>query len=213
MFKHIASARQAGHTITFVWLDMKNPDDYSGTKYPGQYPNSTFEVLRDLARQYLTPVGIGILYGFYGTGESEAYRTIAKDLRENEAIALDGDAQEMKKYFDTYGPADAKKRIISRGHFNLDFPTGYPESKYDSLKDSAKSGLFNKVFGWTVLQDQQYVLGKMLDYAHVDGVIYGRAVNSYNESITTLITSDWIKNELAKRGDRYRLAESKDRPW
>lgn len=61
LFKAIADEKRNGKPVTFVWLDLKNPDycDPNSNKWR----HCSIAALQDLARSILQPAGIRVLYG------------------------------------------------------------------------------------------------------------------------------------------------------
>ncbi|WP_234458102.1 PI-PLC domain-containing protein [Corynebacterium macginleyi] len=82
IFRHIVRRRAEGKTITFVWLDIKNPD-YCDIKDPV----CSVKKLQDLFRNTFEAEGVHALYGFYNSVGGPAWERISADLNEYEAVA------------------------------------------------------------------------------------------------------------------------------
>jgi len=176
MFQAIADARQAGRTITFVWLDIKNPD-YCGSNKPMTEPCS-IETLQELARDILQPYGVRVLYGFYGGSNiGPAFNRVIASLNDYEAIDLESPAETVQQAFSAAGLSQSAKGIMSYGNFILGYRFGNceEESYYTctELRQATESKHFGKVFSWTLEAGQSWYLDKLMGHAGVDGLIYG----------------------------------------
>ena len=103
MFEAIAAARKAGKSITFVWLDLKNPDRC----FPGDptLRYCSIRGLRDLAQEILEPLGVRVMYGFYRAAMTgRAWGIIRDNMTSNEALNLDGKKQDVVKAFKDCAP-------------------------------------------------------------------------------------------------------------
>ncbi|WEW54876.1 PI-PLC domain-containing protein [Emydomyces testavorans] len=212
IFKTIAEQRQAGKNILFVWLDLKNPN------YNGDANSKTsIEGLRTLARMILEPASVKVLYGFYGrVDNSRAYKIIRDNLNENEAIAVDGDADQVQEMFQTGGPSDTKKRVMSNGLFNPALKFGDCESGSGicvELRKAAASKAFGKVFGWTVAENNSDQATAMMSKADVDGIIYGFVATHYYDHANTRASLRIITDWLDENKDKRYLAKIGDQPW
>lgn len=213
MFNTVAEERRAGKNVIFVWLDLKNPD-YGNA----DYTKSNIEALRNLAREILEPVGVQVLYGFYGSQTSgRAYRVIRDGLNDNEAIGVDGAADDVKNIFETGGPANIKQRVMSKGLFNpwLDFGNckGDGGSICPQLRKGAESGAFGKVFGWTIADYNTNQANPLMSEAGVDGLIYGFVATHYYNHANTRYSLGILTNWLEKNKDKRYMATVNDKPW
>ncbi|KAJ7735724.1 putative phospholipase D precursor [Mycena metata] len=215
MFKTIADARKGGQTVTFVWLDIKNPDECDPKDAKSRH--CSIDALRDLARQWLEPQGVRVLYGFSEeTQKGNAYLSIRDNLSDREAINLDGQAADVARAFED-GPANQDKRVMSYGWFY--FPKGFGdchEKSYQTcteLRMGAQSGNFGKVFGWTVSSGQAEYVNKVLDETDIDGLIYGRMWWDYVDNEDTRSTAADIVNWVKAHPDRRIMATNDQAPW
>ncbi|KAJ7291616.1 putative phospholipase D precursor, partial [Mycena rebaudengoi] len=213
MFKTIADARKAGRTVTFVWLDIKNPD-WCDPK-DAKWRHCSIDALRDLAREWLEPEGVRVLYGFYEV-RGNAYFSIRENLSAREAINLNGQEDEVDRAFEN-GPADQAKKVMSYGYYN--FGAGFGdchEKRYKTcteLRMGVQSGKFGKVFGWTSSAGQAWYVNKALDDAGIDGLIYGRMVKHYVDNENTRSAAADIVNWVKAHPDRRFMATNANPPW
>ncbi|MFY0570002.1 hypothetical protein ACN28E_40105 [Archangium lansingense] len=214
MFDEIAKHKRS---IRFVWLDIKNPDECPET--PDKKSDvCTFSTLRNMARQKLGSQGIQVLYGFYKTEESSAFKLAGSDLKDYEAVALDGTYEDVKAAFAKYGSnIPPSKRVMSYGYFNLGenpvdptFNRVRPELKKGI--EAKKRGEFAQVFAWTLAAKQEDYVQKLLDDG-IDGYIYGFKATHYYDHSDTSKSIQNIKDALNKNPGSYRLAGESDSPW
>ena len=225
IFLAIAAERQAGKTMTVVWLDIKNPDycDPDDLKWR----HCSIDGLRDLTRGILEPWGVRVLYGFYNP-ESKAFGRIRNDLNANEAINLNGGVEEVEAGFDAVGPhqqLEVSKRVMSYGSFNLPFKFGdCQEDGYYNCAELQKAVVaserprdcgrsFGKVFGWTSSAGQSSYVDKLLGDAGVDGLIYGFRATHYYDHEDTRSAARNILEWIEGHSDRRYIAKQEDKPW
>ncbi|KAF5004995.1 hypothetical protein FDECE_8520 [Fusarium decemcellulare] len=215
MFNAVAGHRKAGKPITFVWLDIKNPDwcDPNDTKWSF----CSIAALRDLARSILEPQGVRVLFGFYGTEKGNGYRLIRDGLNSKEAVNLDGRAAPLKQEFTVGGPTLIGQRVLSYGDPDISYlfgdctEPGDAHLTYTQLRQAATSGAFGKVFGWTVAAGQTQYTDSLMNVG-VDGVIYGLGGAVYGGSATQ--AAHEIRSLLSgKYSSKYYLAGRDDKPW
>ncbi|RDL34799.1 Uncharacterized protein BP5553_07927 [Venustampulla echinocandica] len=213
MFETIAEERKAGKTLNFVWLDIKTPDMCDPLDNNQQH--CSISGLRDLARQYLEPQGVRVLFGFYKTSPI-GYHSILESLNSNEAMNLDGKALAVQQEFESSGPAK-RQRVYSYGFDFLPIQFGdCTESRFftcTELRQGAASGQFGKVFGWTSKQGETSYVDKLLGVAGVDGLIYGYAATNYADTDHTRSASQDVLSWVANHKDRRYLATQNDNPW
>lgn len=211
MFVRIRQRHDAGETILFVWLDIKNPD-YCDPQ-SARWRHCSIDALRDLARKHLTPVGIRVLYGFY-SAKGKAYFRVRDNLIAEEAINLNGRVEDVGPAFEK-GPEPRSKRVMSYGYYNL--PAGFGncyENRYKTcteLRMGAQSHKYGKVFGWTSATGQRYYVDKLIGEAEIDGLIYGFKATYYYDHQDTRSAAADIKASVLSHG-RY-LAGKGDFPW
>lgn len=216
MFRTIADLRREGKTINFVWLDIKNPDYCDPDS--STWRLCSIDELRDLARLYLEPVGVRVLYGFYGsTVKGRAYRRIFQGLNSNEALNINGEASEVTEAFQRNGEPEKGRRVMSYGYFNLPFQFGNcGEKRYytcTELRQGAEGGSFGQVFGWTAATGQHWQVDKLVGTAGVDGLIYGFKATYYYDHADTRNTVALIREVVGEYSDRRYIARQEDEPW
>ncbi|KIM32612.1 hypothetical protein M408DRAFT_62247 [Serendipita vermifera MAFF 305830] len=213
MFEAIKQHRTVGRTVTFVWLDIKNPDWCDPAD--SNWKHCSITGLRDLAREILEPAGVRVLYGFYKVGR--AYNLIRGDMNSMEAINLNGKAKDIKDEFVNNGPADKSKRVMSYGYYNLPFQFGNcREANFNTcteLRQAVESDAFGKVFGWTSAKGQAWYVDKLLGEAGIDGLIYGLKVTAYNNDADARAAFADIWKWLWEHKDRRYPAGQNDNPW
>ncbi|KAI4110013.1 MAG: hypothetical protein L6R37_000146 [Teloschistes peruensis] len=215
IFHHIAQERQNGKSITFVWLDIKNPD-WCDTNDP-KWQHCSVGGLRDLARQILQPVGVRVLYGYILGANSKTYPFIRDGLNSNEAINLDGNPKQALQRFESGGPTDNSRRVSSYG--DDDLPHEFGNCEEDSyytcteLRQAVGTGKFGKVFGWTATIGQGDYVAKELDIAGVDGIIYGFKGSNYDDTTDARAAANDIIGWVIDHSDRRFIATSNDPPW
>ncbi|KAF4335364.1 phospholipase D [Fusarium beomiforme] len=213
MFNAIAGHRKAGKPITFVWLDLKNPDACDPGK-PAEW-GCSIAALRDLARQVLEPQGVRVLYGFYRNEKGNAYRLLQSGLTANEALNVDGRSAPLQQFFENKGPSNIQKRVASYGWMRLGEGFGDCTEAGDAhltctqLRQEVASGKFGKVFSWTAVVDQVQLVQKLMGVG-IDGIIYGLDGAPYGGSATQALAQ--IRSSLAQHGG-YRYADISDNPW
>ncbi|QLI69595.1 Sphingomyelinase D [Metarhizium brunneum] len=216
-----ANARRAGKNLGFVWLDLKNPDRC------GQLETGcNIEALRDMARQILAPVGVKILWGFTGSDiNGRASGVVREDLTPSEAISIDGlsgtSARYAERIFNTSGPTNTAQRVWSKGLFQMALNFGSCEDKAMSassgqicpeIRLGVMSGLFGKVFGWTITRNDGSEVNKLM-HAGVDGLIYGHMSSFYEDTKEARDALQIINNWLKANSNHRYLANLDDNPW
>ncbi|KAL8772654.1 MAG: hypothetical protein Q9209_002315 [Squamulea sp. 1 TL-2023] len=215
LFNKIAKERRYGNSITFVWLDIKNPDEYDPNDPERQH--SSVRGLQDLARHILQPVGVRVLYGYVLGANSKTYPFIRDRLNSNEAINLDGNPKEALERFESKGPTDKSRRVSSYGDIKFSFEFGdCKEESYNTcteLRQAVDSEKFGMVFGWTSTKGDGEYVKKELETAGVDGIIYGLGTADYVDGADTRAAAidimDWVKSH----SDQRFIATNKDIPW
>lgn len=215
LFHKIADERNGGADITFVWLDIKNPD-WCDPSDPKWYDCSVGG-LRDLARDVLQPAGVRVLYGYVLSANSKTYAYIRDDLNSNEAINLDGNPKKALERFESGGPADKSKRVSSYGDDDISFEFGTcQEDSYNTcteLRQAVNTGKFGKVFGWTSTAGDGDYVDKELGTAGVDGMIYGYAGKNFDDGEDTQAAAFDIRAWAKMHSDRRSIATKSNPPW
>ncbi|PHH60054.1 hypothetical protein CDD82_2354 [Ophiocordyceps australis] len=210
LFQTIATERADGANIAFVWLDIKSPDYCDAAQ-----DNCNIEALQRQARATLEPAGIKVLYGFYND-KGRAYQVIRDSLNENEAINQDGKAGDVQASFENDGPSDVAKRVLSKGLFSPRLVFGNCQDDgwmCSQLRQGVESKAFGKVFGWTFPNDQGDLMGRVIDEAHVDGLIYGNGASHYTDAANLRELATTLHGLIDNTGGKVRMATLEDVPW
>ncbi|WP_219106996.1 glycerophosphodiester phosphodiesterase family protein [Austwickia sp. TVS 96-490-7B] len=219
MFKHIAEQRRAGKNITFVWLDIKNPDHCKGDGATTDVCSIT--KLREMARNTFEKEGVRALFGFYKTVGGPAWKTITNDLNDKEAVALSGPtANVLADYEKSDKKVPAKQRVADYGYYDINQGfgtcTGTAHKTCDQLRLSSEArdkGQLGKTFAWTTATGQSRHVSDLLGKAKVDGMIAGfKATHFYKHKHTEDAIND-IKSWVAKNPTTHRMATKDDFPW
>lgn len=212
MFEAIASERQAGHTINFVWFDIKTPDrcaDSPSRRY------CAVEGLQDLSREILEPHGVRVQFGFYNT-RGRAYNAIAKSINANEALNLNGASRTVRSAF-AASSVSFPQGVMSYGNWILPLQFGNcDETSYytcTELRQAKASRAFGKVFGWTTGSKHEWYVEKLLGTAGVDGLIYGFQLTSYYDHAETRDAARHVLDWIKRNPHRRYLATQEDEPW
>ncbi|KAE8386165.1 hypothetical protein BDV23DRAFT_175665 [Aspergillus alliaceus] len=198
---------QNSHNISFVWLDIKNPD------FCRKNWACTIEALRDLAREILESAGIKVLYGFFQTAESRGYKVIVEGLNTNEAVVLSGDTNSVLGWYDNTSIAiAAEQRIMDFGDSRLGKDVNlYPELRYGSWKRD--QGQLGKVFSWTSGEGDTEMVSYLLKEAAIDGFIYGYQTSEYKDGSGPKNALQDIVTFVETHPDTHRMATKYDLPW
>ncbi|XWW99230.1 hypothetical protein V2A60_007239 [Cordyceps javanica] len=209
MFKTLAEERLKGRPVTFVWLDLKNPDYCDASQE--KWRHCSIDALRRAAQAILEPVGIRVLYGFSGKDiGGKAYHFIRQSLSSSEGFNVNGRAAFAEKELGSAGIA-VSQRVMSYGYFNLPFQF---ETTLGELKEAKQSGAFGKVFGWTLANhNNKSYASRLLGEAQVDGLIYGFKAAAYYDHVDTRSAFNDIHAWVKGNAGQYRLATIDDIPW
>ncbi|KAF9880328.1 spt3 [Colletotrichum karsti] len=214
MFKYLAAKRQGGANLIFVWLDIKNPN--SCDPADKKWYKCSVHYLQDMARQYLLPAGIHVVYGTNSDSDINkgAYDKLVSRgaLHAGEAIDIDGDADGVAALFRKYGDKNhtpVSQRVMSRGLFAW---TLKPQTILDQLKKAKASNLYGRVFGWTAVNyDNDYDMIKSLITNKIDGLIYG-GILMYQDGPMSKAPIDRIKKVISENHEVH-LATANEYPW
>lgn len=217
MLEAIANARKQGKSINFVWLDLKNPDRCNTIDPKLRY--CSILGLRDLAREILEPVGVRVLYGFYtATMTGRAFQIISGNLTTNEALNIDGKTADILKAFANLPlPIQQSQCVFSNGLFTLSIMFGncYEKERYTctECRQGVASQSFGKVFSWTASSGQADLVNELLGIAKIDGLIYGRLANMYDDGEDCRSTANDIKSWIQGHPEAIFLATNDQPPW
>ncbi|WP_205413077.1 phospholipase [Austwickia chelonae] len=219
MFKRIAENRKAGKNVSFVWLDIKNPDHCSSGD--PKWKHCSVAHLQSKAREILEPAGIKVLYGFYKTVGGGGWKTITSSLNKNEAVAVSGTYGSVKQQFNEHGKnIPPAQRVADYGLFDIRQGFGDCGTKgnktCNELRRSSQArdeGELGRTFGWTIAKNQDAYVDGLLGKAHVDGMITGfKATHFYSHSHTEQALKS-ITSWVEKHSSTHRMATNADKPW
>ncbi|PGG97621.1 hypothetical protein GX51_07253 [Blastomyces parvus] len=218
--------------IAFVWFDIKVPGvctekkcsklvlDPSSCK---AHEKCSIQSLQKMAQKILRPHSVEILYGFYGPGvvDGSAFKYMQGHLKDGEAIDLYGETKDVLNVYKNQGNAvESRKRVMNYGWpvLSKSFGTCHESGWYTcaGLRNGAwerdHNSELGKVFGWTSQAGDIELVAKLLDKAHVDGIIYGYAVKRYDHSQKTESAAMDIIDHVRRNHGRY-MATGNDHPW
>ncbi|MFD7666906.1 phospholipase [Streptomyces sp. NPDC059788] len=228
MLERIAQRRAEGRTVSFVWLDVKNPDYCRGDD--AKWRHCSMAALRDLARRTVEKQGVRVLYGFYGTEGGPGWKDVVSGLRPLEGIALSGSSGDVAKTFATHGPTVPKKqRVMDKGLFSISLNSRNIVSELRAGSRERDRGELGLTSGWTVGKgDGKHVDKLLAPYAaggaDADSLIYGLRAACYPDG-----TSKWrggcgsgtsakaalstVTGYVARHPDERRMATNSDVPF
>ncbi|KAI1910260.1 hypothetical protein LOZ12_002051 [Ophidiomyces ophidiicola] len=209
VFNEIATQRKNGAGVTFVWLDIKNPN-YAETGI------SSVSYLRELARKHLEPVGVRVLFGFskVSTGRTKKAFDIVRDgLNKNEAMCIwDQSAKTLAFYKQEAKNIPTRQKMLDNGFFHL----GFRPSVFGDLRKASESrdrGEVAKIFGWNISFGQRRYAERLLGESRVDGLIYGYTAWNYNNSRFTRAMIGYLTGWLKEHSKTHHLATKDEFPW
>ncbi|HEY5804021.1 MAG TPA: hypothetical protein VIT90_10055 [Lysobacter sp.] len=217
MFEQIARERRAGKTISFVWLDIKNPDYCRSSR--AKWRHCSVAALRDLARRTLQPVGVKVLYGFYGRKVvgGTGWNDVVPHFIDGEAVALNGEYRQVREQFDRhYVPSN--RRVMDYGYFNIPFQFGncrepgyFTCTEIRQGAEATRAGEFARTFSWTTTARSTGQAQLLLDNG-ADGLIHGfKATYYYDHEDTRKAARDILDHVRAT--PHLRMATMDDRPF
>lgn len=216
MFKHIAEKRRGGANIIFVWLDIKNPNACDPNV--SKWYKCSVQHLQDLARQWLLPAGVRVLYGTHNDGEVQkgAYAKLAsRGLDPAEAIDIDGNYDNVNGLFDKYGgeySTPTRQRVMSKGLFNWSLNIG---NILAELKKASDSGKFGQTFGWTMINQDSNTdnIKELITGSKANGLIYGGVLH-YQDGPLSKAPLALIKKVVEETAEVHMAqVSSDDWPW
>lgn len=214
LFEFIARQRETGHDVSFVWLDIKNPD-YCVENWP-----CSIAGLQDLARKTLEPSGVRVLYGFFEAENSRGYGIIRDSLNANEAVCLSGPVDRVLELYNTTGKdVPARQRIMDYGGVQLGKQFGSCHRDGDTCSELRQGsedrdqGELGRIFGWTSTEGDTKLVNKLLGEAGVDGIIYGLGSAEYKDNPGPRAAAQDIIDFVSSHPDTHRMAGRNDAPW
>ncbi|MEU7189356.1 phospholipase [Streptomyces sp. NPDC039022] len=190
VLQRIAQRRGEGKTVTFVWLDIKNPDHCRSDD--AKWRHCSVAALRDLARRTVEKQGVRVLYGFYGTEGGTGWKDVTTGLRPLEGIDVSGNAADVAKAFATHGSRiPAHQRVMDKGLFSIALGARKITSELRAGAEARHRKEFASTAGWTVgTGDAKNVAELLAPYAaggaEADSLIYGLRAACYPDG-----TSGW----------------------
>ena len=217
MFQTIAQLRQENETISFVYLDLKNPD------YCAHAP-CNIETLQRMARAYLQPHGVRVLYAFAKPRKgSRSWKHITDSLNSNEAITvyegLWGHASDVLDVYRRIGQnIPIPQRAMDDGLAALFVNFGDCQTRgiCNQLRLGSKArdnGQLGKVFGWTTTENEYQYVDKLFGVAKVDGILYGPRASMYKNTTSNRSAANDILEWVRTHSATHRLATQDDKPW
>ncbi|MEW2219446.1 phospholipase [Streptomyces sp. NPDC006990] len=187
MFDQVAEEHRAGRQVSFVWLDIKNPD-WCESGDP-EWRHCSVAALRDLARSKLESQGIRVLYGFYGSEGGAGWQDAVGDLNAEEAISYSGDYAEVRDGFAEHGAAvPSNQRIMDKGLFSMALDFGSIQEELRAGGAARDRGELARTVGWTVGTGDRERTATLLDSsgpgAAVDALIYGNRMSCYPDGVS-----------------------------
>lgn len=217
IFTSVADARRHGQNVTFVWLDIKNPDLCD----PKRMPECSIEALRDLARDILQPAGVKALYGFYQTADSRGFKVMSESITDNgnEAVVLSGKASEVATQYKDKG-IEAPRKLMDDGFPQMENnfgtcrePGNFTCAELRNASDMRDQGQLGKTMGWTSTRGDSGRVDMLLGTARVDGIIYGFQDKEYRNDPVVIEAFGDIRSFVDRHSDSHRMATVDDVPW
>ncbi|MER5968194.1 phospholipase [Streptomyces sp. NPDC002055] len=227
MFDRVAKEHDSGRQVSFVWLDMKNPD-WCDSNDP-EWRHCSVAGLRDLARKKLESRGIRVLYGFYGTEGGSGWKTALGDLNSKEAVSYSGDYAQVRDGFAEHGPnVPGSQRVMDNGKFNMALKFGSIREELEAGRKDRDAGKLAQTVGWTVGKGDEERATTLLDSADgraaVDSLIYGNRMSCYPDGVSgpkgcgtddsgVRESLSYITDYVKAHPDTRRMATSRDIPF
>ncbi|NLU70538.1 phospholipase [Streptomyces sp. HNM0574] len=187
MFDQVVREHRKGRHVSFVWLDMKNPDwcDSDDAKWR----QCSVAALRDMARSKLEPEGIRVLYGFYGSEGGSGWKKTIGELNSKEAVSFSGSDQEVREGFAKHGPdIPRNQRVMDNGLFSMALKSDSIHKELRFAGQARDRGELARTVGWTVGKGDRERSDALLDSsrsgADVDALIYGNRMSCYPDGVS-----------------------------
>lgn len=187
MFDQVAEEHESGRHVSFVWLDMKNPD-WCDSGDP-QWRHCSVAALRDMAREKLESRGIRVLYGFYGKEGGSGWKSLLGDLKSKEAVSFSGEYAQVRDGFAEHGPnVPGNQRVMDNGLFNMALKFGDIRKELEAGRKDRDAGGLAQTVGWTIGKGDGERAATLLDSsdgsAAVDSLIYGNRMSCYPDGVS-----------------------------
>ncbi|WP_187370014.1 phospholipase [Streptomyces boluensis] len=227
MFDRVAKEHRTGRQVSFVWLDMKNPD-WCDSRDPEKEQCSAV-ALRDLARSKLESQGIRVLYGFYGTEGGSGWKDLTGSLNSKEGVAYSGDYADVRDGYAEHGAAIAQnQRVMDQGLFSMALKFGTIREELRAGGEARDRGELAQTVGWTVGPGDRKRAETLLDDsdtgAAVDALIYGNRMSCYPDGVRGLKgcgtdasgvreSLSYIQDYVEAHPETRRMATGRDIPF
>ncbi|MET8471548.1 phospholipase [Streptomyces sp. NPDC006422] len=227
MFDQVAKEHRTGRHVSFVWLDMKNPD-WCASSDPDRKQCSAV-ALRDLARAKLESQGIRVLYGFYGTEGGSGWKDVTGSLNSKEGVAYSGTYADVRDGYAEHGAAIARnQRVMDDGLFDMALKFGGIREELRAGGRARDRGELAGTVGWTVgtgdRERAETLLSDSADGAAVDSLIYGNRMSCYPDGVSgpkgcgtngsgAREALSYIRNYVEAHPNTRRMATSQDVPF
>ncbi|MGW5736738.1 MULTISPECIES: phospholipase [Streptomyces] len=227
MFDQVATEHEGGRHVSFVWLDMKNPD-WCDSGDP-KWRHCSVAALRDMARTKLESKGIRVLYGFYGKEGGSGWQKVLGDLNSKEAVSYSGEYAQVRDGFAEHGPSvPGGQRVMDNGLFDMALKFGGIEKELAAARKARDAGDLAQTVGWTVGKGDGERAAALLDSADgsaaVDSLIYGNRMSCYPDGVkgaqgcgtddSSVRTSlAYITDYVKAHPETRRMATRKDIPF
>jgi sphingomyelin phosphodiesterase D len=177
MFSRIRTEYLNGKSVTFVWLDIKNPN-YCMVE-DGQ---CSVLALMQLARRKLEYVGIEVIFGFFQSEGGYGWNVAKNNLNSKEGIVANGKFNAVKHTYKINSDIPKNKRMMDYGYFLMSFQFNKTlhELKLGTSNRDSQTPILQKVFTWTTTYQDTWYAEKLLGEGKVDGIIYGHRSRFYN---------------------------------
>ncbi|GAA3167121.1 MULTISPECIES: phospholipase [Streptomyces] len=187
MFDRIAKEQESGRHVSFVWLDMKNPD-WCDSSDP-DWRHCSVAALRDMARKKLERKGIRVLYGFYGKEGGSGWKNALADLNSKEAVSFSGTYAQVRDGFAEHGPdIPGNQRVMDDGLFSMALKFTGIRKELAAGRADRDAGKLAQTVGWTVGKGDRARAAALLDAgngsAAVDSLIYGNRMSCYPDGVS-----------------------------
>ena len=217
LFDHIASKKDEGANIQWVWLDIKTPDAFGVIDGFG-----FIQGLQKLVRDKVLPHGVTALYGF-AVGSSPASTFVKQSLTSPEAINYDGSNDDRsqnvtpKQSIKSLQDVAITRRVSLYGWdylknsfgdcFESDF---YTCTKLRQTKTSKNWATVLGQIAITETSDTNFV-NNLFNNAKVDGKINGYSRDMYHNSTDSIAAAKEIQDWIQAHNTDVKLTDPM--PW
>ena len=148
----------------------------------------------------------------------KVWEIIRDTMNSNEALNLDGKTQDVIKAFKNGASSTPlSQRVMSYGLFSLGTRFGNCDEKdyytRTELRQAVESRQFGKVSGWASIIGQGDLVDKLLGRASIDGLIYGKPVNMYEDDGVCRAAARDIIQSVQSHPHLTCFATNNEPPW